>query len=773
MDNKPKPSGEIPPQSRNQRYNSQNYSQQSTSNSKNNNHNNNKKRYNHNNNNNHNNSNSKVNNTKTIEYVRKVDTVEGQEELRRKQQQLQEEERLRQENIKKSQLEEEKRQRELEIQRLRELERLEQLELLKCYIQENIIMPIFADAEKHAQQRSYLKSFEGLNYLLSTNFVDFEDAITQDIPIEIQEFNARQYESYTIQSNLRRRHQTSYSNQSYQDEELNSSQQQRYGANRNQRVTVRQTINNFQNNKNQNYQNNQQIGANSNRRQQNNRNRNLTQPIEQDAATLEENQDSKWRQIRTPLFSQSQDELKFLLNIVTPDNFNNLKEQFFQLCQRNINKCIFSLISKVCKEAKYTKLYAQMAIYIQDREGEIEKANSSSSNVDLSKTFKGQMFAVLQDLFYDQNKLHIILSNSKQTVNDQNEEEEANERDKRINSKQEAMEKKSFNLFLKFLGELFLSKFLPKKIISYIFLTMIHQYICGGLLEEDRNLEGIILLMDSIGPEFENCWNNLSSKQMKIDSSFLSQVTNQFCERTQFKLDLELFENQFISFDGVMSILRFLKTTERISKRIQILIVNLNKRWENKWKKALHQKEDPRTKEEIRNQHFSELNRRQQEIYENLDYTKEVKRVFQQLDNNLLNQDECLTQLTQLGVSNVLQSLFSTFFDARLENLSSRYQLMSSILFETHKYQYTTFLTSLNNVLNNIYSQACDFPHLNDSFVNVLCPMILNGYLELSQLKPTLCGDPDEDEDKNYFFQQFKNDCVSYLKSINYFMIED
>ncbi|KAL4465826.1 hypothetical protein ABPG74_004063 [Tetrahymena malaccensis] len=771
MNNKPKPSGEIPPQSRNQRYNSQNYSQQNAGNSnfKNNSYYNNKKRYNNNNNNNNNNSNGKANNSKTIEYVRKVDTVEGQEELRRKQQQLQEEERLRQENIKKQQLEEEERLRELEMQRLRELERLEQLELLKCYIQDNIIMPIFADAEKHAQQRSYLKSFEGISYLLSTNFVDFEDSITQNIPAEIQEFNERQYESFTAQNNLRRRHQTSYSNQSYQDEDLNSSSQQRYGTNRNQRITVRQTINNFQNNKNQNYQINQQIGANSNRRQQNNRNRNLTLPIQPDD-TLEENQDSKWRQIRTPLFSQSQDELKFLLNIVTPDNFNNLKEQFFQLCQRNINKCIFSLISKVCKEAKYTKLYAQMAIYIQDREEEIEKVNNGSSNVDLSKTFKGQMFAVLQDLFYDQNKLHSILSNSKQTLND---EEETNESDKRVNSKQEAMEKKSFNLFLKFLGELFLSKFLPKKIISYIFQTMIHQYIYGGLQEEDRNLEGIILLMDSIGPEFENCWNNLSSKQIKIDSSFLSQVTNQFCERTQSKLDVELFESQFISFDGVMSILRFLKSSERISKRIQILIVNLNKRWENKWKKALHQKEDPRTKEEIRNQHFIELNRRQQEIYENLDYTKEVKRIFVQLDNNLLSQDECLTQLTQLGVSNVLQSLFSTFFDARLENLSSRYQLMSSILFETDKYQYTTFLTALNNVLNNIYSSACDFPHLNDSFVNILCPLVLNGYLELNQVKPTLCGDPDEDEDKNYFFQQFKNDCVSYLKSINYFMIED
>ncbi|EAR87274.1 MIF4G domain protein (macronuclear) [Tetrahymena thermophila SB210] len=769
MNNKPKPSGEMPPQSRNQRFNSQNYSQQSANNSnfKNSNYNNNKKRYN-----NHNNNNGKVNNSKTFEYVRKVDTAEGQEELRRKQQQLQEEERLRQENIKKQQLEEEERLRELELQRLREQERLEQLELLKCYIEENIIMPIFADAEKHAQQRSYLKSFEGLNYLLSTNFIDFEDEITQNIPIEIQEFNARQYESFTKQSNLRRRHQTSYSNQSYQDEESNSSQQQRHGGNRNQRVTVRQTINNFQNNKNQNYQIDLQTEANSNRRHQNNRNRNLTLPIQPDSI-LEENQDSKWRQIRTPLFSQSQDELKFLLNIVTPDNFNNLKDQFFQLCQRNINKCIFSLISKVCKEAKYTKLYAQMAIYIQEREEEIEKANNNSSNIDLQKTFKGQMFAVLQDLFYDQNKLHSILSNSRQTANDLNDEEESTESNKKINSKQEAMEKKSFNLFLKFLGELFLSKFLPKKIISYIIQTMIHQYICGGLMEEDRNLEGIILLIDSIGPEFENCWNHLSSKQIKIDSQFLSQITNQFCERTQDQLDLDLFENQFISFDGVMNILRFLKTTDRISKRIQILIVNLNKRWENKWKKALHQKEDPRTKEEIRNQHFNELNRRQQEIYENLDYTKEVKRVFLQLDNNLLSQDECLTQITQLGISNVLQSLFSTFFDARIENLSSRYQLMSSILFETDKYQYTTFLSALNNALNTIYSQACDFPHLNDSFVNILCPMILNGYLELGQIKPTLCGDPDEDEDKNYFFQQFKNDCVSYLKSINYFMIED
>lgn len=34
-------------------------------------------------------------------------------------------------------------------------------------------------------------------------------------------------------------------------------------------------------------------------------------------------------------------------------------------------------------------------------------------------------------------------------------------------SHQEAFERKSFQVFLRFLGELFLSKFMPKKIISY------------------------------------------------------------------------------------------------------------------------------------------------------------------------------------------------------------------------------------------------------------------------------------------------------------------
>lgn len=39
---------------------------------------------------------------------------------------------------------------------------------------------------------------------------------------------------------------------------------------------------------------------------------------------------------------------------------------------------------------------------------------------------------------------------------------------------------------------------------------MMQQFVKDGLNQEDRNVEGIIVLMDSIGAEFENAWKSTS-----------------------------------------------------------------------------------------------------------------------------------------------------------------------------------------------------------------------------------------------------------------------
>jgi len=51
---------------------------------------------------------------------------------------------------------------------------------------------------------------------------------------------------------------------------------------------------------------------------------------------------------------------------------------------------------------------------------------------------------------------------------------------------------------------------------------MMQQFVQNGLQEEDRNIEGIVSLIDSIGPDFEAAWKNPSSKQARLDLEFLN-----------------------------------------------------------------------------------------------------------------------------------------------------------------------------------------------------------------------------------------------------------
>lgn len=97
-----------------------------------------------------------------------------------------------------------------------------------------------------------------------------------------------------------------------------------------------------------------------------------------------------------------------------------------------------------------------------------DEEDKRAVEVGASPKFRVRMLSRLSEYFQDRAKLKEVLGGSGAATSDMS----------------KISEKKRFMNFLRFLGELFMAGFIPKKIISFCIQSMLAEFIVGSFTDE-------------------------------------------------------------------------------------------------------------------------------------------------------------------------------------------------------------------------------------------------------------------------------------------------
>lgn len=151
-------------------------------------------------------------------------------------------------------------------------------------------------------------------------------------------------------------------------------------------------------------------------------------------------------------------QIGFNLNILTPDNYEKLKDKITNLALSSnvvMETFITMILEKAWEDKLYVGLYAQLCFYIYEKQKE-NKEQDKKDNKEIDKKdykfFKNQLLANIQKVFEHQKVM----------------KEEIDEEDVEGNTELLRRRKRRVLGNIKFIGELYLVKLLPVQIINYV-----------------------------------------------------------------------------------------------------------------------------------------------------------------------------------------------------------------------------------------------------------------------------------------------------------------
>lgn len=154
----------------------------------------------------------------------------------------------------------------------------------------------------------------------------------------------------------------------------------------------------------------------------------------------------------------------------------------------------------------------------------------------------------------------------------------------------------------------------------------------------------------------------------------------------------------------------------------------------------------------------------------------QIKKLLTEMDRSIISSEQALSELTSLSShcpSFSLVPLFCEFFNASEEHLPKRCSLVENVILASSKKQ-SEISAEITKAINLMVAFSCDFPLIFPAFANIICPLLMRGSMRLADIKaiPPTIVDQDDEEDRNYFIQEVKNECRNHLKALNHFIEE-
>ena len=260
-----------------------------------------------------------------------------------------------------------------------------------------------------------------------------------------------------------------------------------------------------------------------------------------------------------------QNSIRLQLNILTPDNYEKIKEEIKSLAAQSkfaTESVCDILIEKAWNEVKYCKLYANLCEYL----GKIESLCFENAG---KNYFKSYLISKIQGVFEDEGQLKIKTAKSLDEMTTEEKELYYSKRKKRILGN------------VTFIGELIAMKFLATKVMTYSTRILLNKYFTGlaeatntpsassesNAASHEDHIEGLIQLYVIAGKTFEE--RNCTSEAAKIYSEIENACTK------ALKGDKNFSINAAFSMDQIFTGFRVLANMAPLTPRIRVLIQNL------------------------------------------------------------------------------------------------------------------------------------------------------------------------------------------------------
>ncbi|EAS01052.2 MIF4G domain protein (macronuclear) [Tetrahymena thermophila SB210] len=530
-----------------------------------------------------------IQNDQVEEEIQKQYQRDYEAENLKKQEEQEEKERLRREEEEKLRLkeEEDERQRKLEEERIQEQKRLERLEEEKRLAEQRKILE---DQERERQAKLLEErkrpTFEKISYYLNaicnkTIEITYEQEVDDELKSAVELFEERKIAIENSTKNERTSNVPTNIRKSEQSTSSSIRSNQAFPMNNNSAISRRE--------------------------------------IDPDELALKQSAERDWLKQQNQVNEEQQKlkDIKRLTNILTYDNIEKVKAEFFKYAQDN-NPClensstickevIAKIMEKAITEMKYTALYGQLCKYLND---ELKKNIDSKDkkNPDTQdNVFRNNFLNLIQSKF---ENITQVLQSKKKLV-DMTEEERKDFHTQR---------KKRIILLVKFIGELFILNVINKHVIKIVISEFLQKHFTYKDIEKlketdekyvhyDDFIQGIIELYEITGPSLDNLKKDSKVEQRIIIDEIKKQITD---TKTISKDYFAKFEA--IGFQDMMSILETYKNCGNVSPIIKALIQNLIERRDKNWQERLFQKEKPKTKQEIKEEHEKDLQQRAEEV---------------------------------------------------------------------------------------------------------------------------------------------------------------